>query len=156
MARQIVNKFRWLIFAIFLIFIAVAPTLDTTIFFNRTQSMPRGLYVKITKNRYDVGDIIIFKNKENNNVLIKYVAAIPSKEFCIDEDSALWIGGVPVAQINIEKYPQAFLNPSTCQILQPDELLVLGEHPDSFDSRYFGPIKVDQVIAEVWPLWIFE
>lgn len=156
MARQIVNKLGWLIFVVFLIFIAVAPTLDTTIFLNRTPSMARGFYVKITKNRYDVGDIIIFKHKERNDVLIKYVAAIPSQEFCIDENAALWIEGIPVAQINIEKYPHAFLNPSTCQRLQPDELLVLGEHPDSFDSRYFGPIKIAQVIAEVWPLWIFK
>lgn len=150
------NKAGWVIFIIFLVFIAVVPSLDRTIFLNRTRSMPMGLYVKIDKNKYDVGDIVIFKHKERNDILIKYVAAISPNQFCIDADAALWVEGKPVAQINIEKYPQVSSEQSKCQQLQPDEILVLGEHPDSFDSRYFGPIKIDQVIAEVWPLWLFD
>lgn len=146
----------WLLFAAFFIcFIVVTQSLGKTIFLNRTSSMPRGLYVKIDKIRYDVGDVIIFKHKENNNILIKYVAAIYPNEFCIDADAGWWIAGRPAAKINIEKYPQGIPIQSKCQRLNPDELLVLGEHPDSFDSRYFGPIKIDQVIAEVWPLWLF-
>ncbi len=114
------------------------------------------MYVKITKWKYDVGDIIIFNNPEFKNTLIKYVAATHPSEFCVDENASLWIDGLFAAKINIEKYPKAIPYQSTCQTLEADELLVLGEHPDSFDSRYFGPIKIDQVVAEVWPVWTFE
>jgi len=30
---------------------------------------------------------------------------------------------------------------SGCRRLEPDELFVLGDTPDSFDSRYFGPVR---------------
>ncbi len=34
-----------------------------------------------------------------------------------------------------------------CRILQSDEIFVLGQHRDSFDSRYFGPISLAQVLG---------
>jgi len=157
LAKKVGHKLGWIFFAvIFLVFIEISLSFEKSIFLNRTPSMPRGLYAEMNKDRYDIGDIIIFKYNGRNSDLIKYIAAIYPNEFCIDEDAYLWIDGVPNAKINIEKYPEAIPNQSKCQRLEPDELLVLGEHPDSFDSRYFGPIKVDQVIAEVWPLWLFE
>ena len=39
-----------------------------------------------------------------------------------------------------------------CRTLRPDELLVLGDTPTSFDGRYFGPVRrsaVEAVYTEV-------
>jgi conjugative transfer signal peptidase TraF len=36
--------------------------------------------------------------------------------------------------------------------LSKDQLVVMGDTPDSFDSRYFGPIRRDQVLTVVRPL----
>ena len=32
-------------------------------------------------------------------------------------------------------------------------LFVIGDHKDSYDSRYFGFIRKEQVIAKAYPLW---
>lgn len=41
---------------------------------------------------------------------------------------------------------------SGCRRLAPDELIVLGESQDSFDSRYFGPVRAGQVVGVYEPL----
>jgi type IV secretory pathway protease TraF len=34
-----------------------------------------------------------------------------------------------------------------CRTLKSDAIFVLGQHRDSFDSRYFGPISRNQVLG---------
>lgn len=118
--------------------------------------MPIGIYKKVYLSNSNIGDIIVFKSDSYKSNLIKYVAGLSGNEFCSDENGDLWINGIPSAKNNIKKYPQGLLDQSSCQTLKPDELLILGEHPDSYDSRYFGPIKTNQVIAKVKLLWSFE
>lgn len=43
-----------------------------------------------------------------------------------------------------------------CQTLKKDELFVLGQHPSSCDSRFFGPVHTSRVRARVSPLWIWD
>ena len=40
--------------------------------------------------------------------------------------------------------------------LQPAELWLMGDDPRSWDSRYFGPVQVDAVVAVVEPVWTWE
>jgi conjugative transfer signal peptidase TraF len=40
-----------------------------------------------------------------------------------------------------------------CLTLQSGEFLVLSEHPASFDSRYFGPVRTDRVVGPAAHLW---
>jgi type IV secretory pathway protease TraF len=109
--------------------------------------------VAITKSSYDAGDKIIFTRLIFKDALIKYVAGVAPSEWCIDEDAVLWVDTKPVAQINIKKYPSKIPTQSECQRLRTGEILALGDHPDSYDSRYFGPIKNNKVIAQVELLW---
>ena len=45
-----------------------------------------------------------------------------------------------------------------CRHLQAGELFLLGGGPDSFDSRYFGPVPSDAVIGRATPLaaWLLR
>lgn len=122
-------------------------------FINRTASMPRGLYLVDRKKYNQIGDIIVFKSNEFNGNLIKYIAAVSGDRYCFDEAGALWVNEIPIAQKNIEKYSQPFLAQSICHILNEGELLVIGDHENSYDSRYFGPIKKNDVIATAKLLW---
>ena len=38
---------------------------------------------------------------------------------------------------------------SGCRVLEENELFLVGDTPDSFDSRYFGIVTVDE-IEGVW------
>jgi conjugative transfer signal peptidase TraF len=40
-----------------------------------------------------------------------------------------------------------------CRRLSPGELFLLSASPDSFDSRYFGPIARPDVIGRAKPIW---
>lgn len=119
------------------------------IYVNFTQSMPRGLYLKLSDNKYKIGDIIVFYSEEKRCNLVKYVSGLPGDEFCISDGKILLINGFPQATLNIQKYGLSKHDQSFCQRLKNGEILALGEHPDSYDSRYFGPIKEEKVIARV-------
>jgi conjugative transfer signal peptidase TraF len=43
-----------------------------------------------------------------------------------------------------------------CRNLAGEELFILGTHPSSFDSRYFGSILRSDVIAVANPLWVWR
>jgi type IV secretory pathway protease TraF len=111
--------------------------------------MPRGIYIKIPSNELEIGDIIIFNTVNFKGKLLKYVLAIDKGEFCLDREGTLWVDRISQVQRNIEKYPESIPLESICQQLKKHEVLVVGEHPDSYDSRYFGPIDKNDIVAKV-------
>jgi len=154
LSKRTGSKFYWSIFAIgVLCFITATEIIGQIFFINRTESMPTGIYIKTKDTMPAIGDIIIFKLSSYKTNLIKYVAGIAGAEYCLDETNGFWINGIPVAQKNIQKYPEEPAQQSICQRLKPDELLVLGEHENSYDSRYFGPIKKEDIVISVKFLW---
>ena len=141
---------RWLllVFAL-LIGLPLLSTFGPLVFLNRTPSIAKGFYIRKISENISIGDIIVFYVDDKNNKLIKYVAGQAGDEFCIDYRGAIWINGLFAAQINVQKYSDFSLNQSRCETLKKGRWFVLGDHPDSYDSRYFGPIKTSQVIAQV-------
>jgi len=115
--------------------------------------MPKGVYIKKSSNKLEIGDIIIFKINAKKGNLLKYVAGREGDEYCFDFRGTLWINGSFAASKNIRKYNEEVSNQSKCEILKKGIWLVLGEHPDSYDSRYFGPISSAQIIAQVELAW---
>ena len=41
-------------------------------------------------------------------------------------------------------------------VLAPNEVLLVSRWPTSLDSRYFGPVSTDRVIATMKPLWTWH
>lgn len=119
------------------------------IFINRTHSMPIGLYKNLSSKKFEIGDIIVFYSTDKKSNLLKYIAGYDGDEYCFDFEGTIWVNGLPLAQQNNIKYYNKLSDESRCYVLKSNELLVLGEHPDSYDSRYFGPIKTKQVLAKV-------
>lgn len=147
-------KTVWLVAALITGIACMAIEFFGPIFFiNRTASMPQGIYAKNGGGLFKKGDIIIFNEGRRKSNLIKYIAAVSGDRYCFDEAGALWVNEIPIAQKNIEKYSQPFLAQSICNILNEGELLVIGDHENSYDSRYFGPIKKNDVIATAKLLW---
>ena len=92
--------------------------------------------VVITTSRIDFfqrGSIIVFTHNSNKEILfVKRIIGLPTEILNCNE---------------------SFQN----IIIDSDEIFVLGDNQlDSFDSRKYGPIKMDQVLGKiifrVWPL----
>lgn len=129
--------------------------IDKWIYLNKTVSMPQGLYIKVRKNNFSMGDIIVFKLKNKQTLLLKHIAGMSGDTFCLDFEKVLWVNNLPLAKQNIQKYYTEKPQQEWCNTLNSDEFLVLGEHQNSYDSRYFGPIKTTDIITQVEPFLIF-
>ena len=118
--------------------------------------MPIGIYLKLSDYTVVPGDIIVFRHPHQKNNLIKYVIKIDSGEYCFDGHSGFWLDGNPIAELDIQKVVLRYLDQSSCHPIKGGEIFLMGDHPNSYDSRYFGTIKKSAVIAKVMLLYEFN
>lgn len=87
--------------------------------------------------------------------LLKRVAAVAPQYVCT-VDGVVWIDGVPVAAVRpADRLGRALPVWEQCRPLRAGELFLLSAtNPASFDSRYFGPVSVSDVIGIARPLWL--
>lgn len=86
--------------------------------------------------------------------LVKRIAALSGDDVCVFKE-AIIVNGKLVAR-RLEKDGAGRLLPRwySCRKLAEHELFLLMESiPDSFDSRYFGPVSAVNVIGRLVPLW---
>lgn len=151
------SKARWSAFAF-----AVAATilavdgLGQIFFLNRTSSMPKGIYIKIWNDSFNIGDIIVFYSKTFSGNLLKYIAATDAAEYCYDGEETFWVDRISYSKHYIKISDQDLSAQSVCHRINKDELIVLGEHSDSYDSRYFGPVKRKDILAKVKLVYGFK
>lgn len=151
------SKVRWVAFVLAAaVMILTIKGLGQIFFLNHTSSMPKGIYLKIWDKELNIGDIIVFNSIEFGGNLIKYIAANNHAEYCHDGAGSFWTDGITYSQNYIKIIDQNISAQSVCRRLNRDELVVLGEHPDSYDSRYFGPIKRKDILAKVKLVYGFE
>jgi conjugative transfer signal peptidase TraF len=87
--------------------------------------------------------------------LLKQVAATPGDTVC-EQGGAVRINGqrlgVALDVDGRRRVLQAWVG---CRPLRPDEYFLWGPNsPASFDSRYFGPVRVTDITGSVVPVWI--
>jgi len=91
--------------------------------------------------------------------LVKQIAAIGGDEVCRSKapDSVISINGKVVAE-TFEKDHSGRSLPSWdgCMRLIDGEYFLLQPHPDSFDSRYFGPVLRCDVVGVARPFWTWD
>lgn len=156
------------------LFLIAWLSIDSNIVINTSSSMPVGIYYRITKpiNNIQVGDVVLLDNKK----MLKqpfFKQGLDNKYFTLEENLlkkvvavhndilSINIGGLVVngkLQSNSEITIQdSFNNILFWRIIKSykikeNELVVLGTSLKSFDSRYFGIVKSDEVIAAVKPI----
>ncbi len=139
------------ILALSFVALSVFARVSPFVYLNLSPSMPLGLYI-VSHSRPVQGDTVIFPSRyvphyglHLSKILLKNVAFCNSQTFAID-DYGLLVSGAAVArrarQFGVRLAPRS---------LPPAYALVLGEHPLSFDSRYFGPIPLS-ITTRVIPL----
>ena len=91
----------------------------------------------------------------DGTVIVKRVAAVAGDRIRI-ADGVLYVNDVERAHFSpntlraLKKSADAF---DRSYVLGAGELLVLGDSPVSYDSRYWGPISSSQVMGRAWGVW---
>lgn len=97
--------------------------------------MPKGLYL-VEKGQLKIGDtVIISPLKPGASSLVKVIYAKDSDVVCWHKGYVL-INGNQTLPLKKESHF------SGCTTLKEDEFFVATSNQNSFDSRYFGPVKM--------------
>jgi conjugative transfer signal peptidase TraF len=134
---------------------------------NASASAPLGLYWVAGKSAMKRGDLVLAELPAPMRALadergylplgvplIKQVAALSGDHICTI-GRAILIGG-SVAARRLKRDSKGRIMPAWdgCRLLMAGEIFLLNmDVPDSFDGRYFGPTRLDQVIGRLVPVW---
>nr|WP_313040207.1 S26 family signal peptidase [Brevundimonas diminuta] len=118
---------------------------------NETLSLPRGLYLR-TQAPIERGSVVALAQPAtarayltrlgmpDDILLLKRVAAVEGDAVC-DEGGTVRTPGRQVVRLDRDRRGAVLPAWSECRLLERDELFLLGDTPESFDSRYFGPVR---------------
>ncbi|WP_420404226.1 conjugative transfer signal peptidase TraF [Nisaea sp.] len=85
--------------------------------------------------------------------LIKRIAATAGDDVCAINGAIIVNGEIVARQRKADRAGRPLPRWNECRELVQGEFFLLGDAPDSFDSRYFGPVTSAQVIGRLAPLW---
>jgi conjugative transfer signal peptidase TraF len=139
---------------------------------NTTDSLPHGIYYITSRANLNYGDIVCFAVPTHverivygrgwlneGNIMMKKVAAMPGDRICSD--------GSKFTITSADKTKAGAIRPADrqgrplpafkyCGVIEKNLLFVgSATDPQSFDSRYFGLVQIQEVIGVAKPLWIF-
>lgn len=125
---------------------------------NESRSLPRGLYIRVPGEAVERGTTVALLppaaarpylarlGAPKDQRLLKRVAALGGDRVCRDgeriETSARRVAAPPA-----DRRGPALPEWRECRRLEPDEVFLLGDTPNSFDSRYFGPVDRSLVLG---------
>ena len=101
----------------------------------------------------DYGDIIVLDEEKEGEIIIKRIIGMPKDTVSIKDNTVY---------VNDEELEEDYAYGETSDYeeitLGDDEYFILGDNrPISKDSRYFGPVKEDEIIGKViFRLWPFN
>ena len=139
--------------------IASAVRLPTKLIFNGSPSAPVGFYW-IDDRRAERGDYVLFRAPErvrnlvedrrylpSDVPLIKRVAGADGDRVC-RRDREIIIDGVTVAVARtVDGMGRRMPVWTGCHHLHERRVFLLQQHPQSFDSRYFGPVDRSLIVG---------
>lgn len=125
---------------------------------NESPSLPRGVYARVPAGDIVRGAIVAAPQPERARAylssvgmpakvaLIKRVAGVGGDRICAQGEKVV----TPAAVMTVhERDRRGAVLPrwSECRRLDADEVFLVGDTAGSFDSRYFGPVRRDEVIG---------
>ena len=136
----------------------VAWLIESHLLFTLTPSLSHRVYLMGKAKEIGKNDYVVFSMKgdrfaKDSDKLLKRVGCAEGdvlrtagKEyFCND----VLLGKAKDFSLKGDRIPNFKYN----GVIGSGFLFVIGEHKDSYDSRYFGFINKDQVVAKAYPLW---
>jgi len=115
---------------------------------NLTNSEPTGLYLRLP-GRPEPGGMVALRP------LMKHVVAVPGDTVTVSAQGTY---------INGQLFPHSAVSTTAkgyqlfrfgTYTLQAGQYWLLGTSPDSWDSRYIGPVPIDLIDSTIRPVWTF-
>lgn len=150
--------------------LSAALPVSRVLVWNATASVPTGLYHIRGTASLHVGERVAIDPPPHlqrflaargylpvGMPLLKEIAALPGDKVC-RTGARITINGAPVGMARVrDSRGRALPGWSGCRVIAADELLVMNRRAnDSFDGRYFGPVKRAQLIGRASPVWTDE
>ena len=146
---------------------AAALPLTPRLVWNRTQSVPTGLYYLSEGTGVARGDLVAYQPAPSEGSwleaqgytgagwpLLKRVAALEGDEVC-RYGGAVFINEAPAARVRKEDtLGRGLPRWSGCQILGPQDVFLLADHPRSVDGRYFGIQDRSRITGVAKAVWL--
>lgn len=145
--------------------LSVAAAPPRLLLWNASASVPVGLYLVEPRGEIARGSLAVARlplavrslSDRRGYVparvpIIKRVAALPGDYVCA-RGAVLLVGGRAVDRQRRDSVGRRLPWWDGCGRLARGVLL-LGEHPESFDGRYFGPVSSDLILGKATPLWL--
>ena len=86
--------------------------------------------------------------------LVKRIEALGGDTVCAHDRDVTINGHYVARQLAADSLGRPLPDWSGCQTLGPHQVFLLMKGvPDSFDSRYFGPVPTRSIIGRLLPLW---
>lgn len=134
--------------------------------YNASTSVPKGWYRINAASPFKPGDWVLVRLPANASTLamqrgylpttvplLKPVAAVAPQRVCVEQQNVIVDGKVVAKQLRHDRLGRPLPAWHACRRLSEDELLLLStSSAESFDSRYFGPVRINAVIGRALPL----
>ena len=140
----------------------VAPFVGKTrplLIWNASASVPTGLYW-VVWTLPSTGDLAVVRLPTHISTLaadrkflprtaylLKPVAAINGDRVCRFGDRVFIRGAFTARALASDRHWRPLPRWRSCRILQLEEVFLLSNEPESFDSRYFGPIQGQHIVG---------
>ncbi|WAG81007.1 S26 family signal peptidase [Metapseudomonas furukawaii] len=146
---------------------AACATSPPLLVYNASDSVPIGWYRIEPARSISVGNLVLLHLPPGimslaarrgylpaNMPLLKTVAARAPQQVCVQGNQVRINGALVARQLRKDRQGRALPTWQECRRLAGDELFLLSTNPESFDSRYFGPVPASTVIGRAQPLWM--
>lgn len=140
-----------------LAFVSVRAAPAPLILFNVSPSLPQGAW-RFRMKAPGLGDVVALRPPAGasrylaglgyppDGLLLKRVVAAGAGRACAS-GKVLQAGDWAIPRRSHDRRGTPIPAWSGCRLLRPDEFIVLGASSESFDSRYFGPIRAAEVVG---------
>lgn len=111
------------------------------------------------RDKFNRGDIIIFKSPEDSKKLIKRIIGLPDEKITI-KDGVVFVNGKELEEDYLQEDVYTDTYEKDTWVLGKNEYFCMGDNrPGSYDCRNFGPIKRSYLIGSsnyrIFPLKSF-
>lgn len=151
--------------AIVALTLTLTPGRDPIVVWNATASVPIGLY-RVVAGQPQRGSIVVIRLPQPLRTyadaraylpasvfLIKPIAALRGDILCRHGSVVSVNGRVVAFARKVDHAGRPLLSWRGCRRLNATHIAVIANQPDSFDSRYFGPVDTDNLIGQAIPVW---